>query len=179
MQKNQMSKKFNNRHVSKRGRIGEGKPRKYSDVEVFQKKIDEYFQMCEEKDLDPTVVGIALAVGLQGRKVLLDYEERPEYSEVIKRAKAKVEDIYVRRALGGKVNPAGAVFLLKNPPFGYRDVQEIEHSGPGGEPLELGNLELAARVLSILALGRQRREAEQLPEKVENSENPTPAKSHE
>jgi len=173
MQNNQMSKKSND------GKRPRGKPRKYSDVKLFQKKIDEYFEMCEKKGIDPVITELALHLGFYGRQELLDYEERPEYTDCVKRAKAMVESAYVRKALGGKVNPAGPIFLLKQPPFNYRDIQDLNVGGPGGEPLELGNLELAARILSILALGRQRRETKQLTEKVENPENHTPAKSHE
>lgn len=105
---------------------------------------------------------------------LLRYEEKEGYSEAIKRAKAKVEQWYVQRLALGKCIPAGLIFILKNN-FGWRDVQEFEHSGPGGEPLEMSSLEIAVRVATILELARKRKEElgnqqKQIPEKVE-SEN--------
>ena len=145
-----------------------GRPRKFTDVEMFQKKIDDYFARCDRKKEPYTVTGLALALGFTERKQLIDYEGRAEFADPVKKAKFRVQEFLEKRL--HEPYPTGAIFALKNN-FGWRDVQEIEHSGPGGEPLEMGNLELAARILSILELGRQRRQAAEeakkaLPEKV-------------
>jgi len=147
-----------------------GRPRRYAptELELFQKRIDDYFVQCEAKKLMPTVTELALALDFTSRQALLNYEGKPEFEAIIKRAKLRVEAALQRRL--GEPYPTGAIFDLKNN-FGWKDISGIEHTGPGGEPLELGNLELAARILSILALAKQRMEAEQKAEALPRSED--------
>lgn len=103
--------------MSKRGR-----PLKFPSVEELQKKIDEYFDITKPEEV--TWTGLALHLDTS-RETLSDYQERPEFSDSIKKALARVEKEYeldLRRK-----GRSGDIFALKN--FGWKDKNETEHTG--------------------------------------------------
>jgi hypothetical protein len=107
-----------------------GRPPFYSTVEDLQIAIDGYFDsylvMHRER---PTITGLALYLGFTSRQAILNYQEKPEFVDAIKKAKLRVEAAYEQAMFSG--NAAGPIFALKN--FGWTDKQEIdqktEHSG--------------------------------------------------
>jgi len=101
-----------------------GRPRKYSEQEVLQTKIDEYFNMCDEKEKPYTITGLCLYLDID-RSTLLRYEEKEEYCNTIKRAKNKIENYVEEMSLIGKLNPTVSIFNLKNN-FNWKDKTEIE-----------------------------------------------------
>ena len=114
-----------------------GRPLKYKTPEEMQAKIDDYFEnpprkkpvfskdgICIELPVF-TITGLALHLGFVDRQSMYDYENRPLFSGTIKRARTFIEREYEEQIQSG--NCAGAIFALKN--FGWRDKQEIEHSG--------------------------------------------------
>lgn len=115
-----------------------GRPRKYKTPEELDAAIDEYFRDCpdtydvfvggEAGEITvpaPTITGLALYLGFCDRHSMYAYEELPEFSNSIKRARAIMVRIYEAEARFGR-NTAGAIFMLKN--FGYSDKQELEVS---------------------------------------------------
>jgi len=106
-----------------------GRPPKYKSASEIQKNIDAYFS----EDDEPTITGLALALGFNSRQSLLNYEGKQEFVDAIKRAKSRVEHSYEKslRKDGG----AGNIFALKN--FGWSDKQEMEHTGKDGGPIVL------------------------------------------
>lgn len=102
-----------------------GRPPYYDTPEDIQPAIDAYFVACEMRREPFTITGLALALGFSSRQSLDDAAKRPGFSDVIKRAKLRVENGYEIRALGN--NPTGAIFCLKN--MGWEDKQQREHSG--------------------------------------------------
>lgn len=120
--------------LKKRGR----KP-KISDVEVMQAKIDSYFTACPDYvkipffdkitgGLDyqikytPTITGLALHLGFSSRKAFYDYENKPEFSDTIKKARLRIEKEYEKQLYNDKCT--GAIFALKN--LGWKDKVENE-----------------------------------------------------
>lgn len=101
-----------------------GRPKKYSEVEQLQKKINEYFKMCDEKEKPYTITGLCLYLDID-RSTLLRYEEKEEYCNTIKRAKNRIENYVEENSLKGLLNPTVSIFNLKNN-FGWKDKQEIE-----------------------------------------------------
>jgi len=146
-----------------------GRPPKFSSPEQMQVLIDDYFKACDRKKNPYTVPGLALALGFESRFSIRDYEEKEEFTHTIKKAKLRIEKQRVDWLIQGKGSTAGQIFDLKNN-FGWRDVQEIEHSGKGG-PIDMTSLEVAARIATILELGRKRKEQLAL----ENQEKKIPA----
>ena len=114
-----------------------GRPRLYKNAKQLQKAVDEYWEgITNPQDgtlkEPPTVTGLALALGFADRRSFYDYEQNGEFSYTIKRARTQVENFAEQRLYSN--SPAGAIFALKN--FGWSDKQEMEHSGPGGTPIE-------------------------------------------
>ena len=104
-----------------------GRPLKFQRVQELQDRIDSYFSECEAKGKVVSVTGLALYLDTS-RETLLDYQEKPEFSDAIKKAKLRCENWVEEGALSNKVNATSAIFNLKNN-FGWKDKQEMEHSG--------------------------------------------------
>ena len=88
-------------------------------VEIHHKVLTE--------QINYTITGLALALDTS-RETLLDYEERPEFSDTIKKAKDKCENFIEHRLFGN--NPTGSIFNLKNN-YGWKDKteQDINQTG--------------------------------------------------
>jgi len=89
-----------------------------------------------------TITGLALALDTS-RETLLDYEDKAEFSDTIKKAKIRVQN-YVEQSLMTS-NPIGAIFNLKNN-YGWRDkteqdlhVKELPKPILGGESVQRDN----------------------------------------
>lgn len=102
-----------------------GRPKKYTDEEVMQKKIDEYFADCRENEEPLTISGLAYALGMT-TECLRTYGQSDQFSVTVKRAKQIVERDVEKRLFGA--NATGSIFWLKNN-AGWKDKQDIEHSG--------------------------------------------------
>lgn len=100
-----------------------GRPKKYKNKKELQKKIDEYFSFCDEKEKPYTICGLALALDLD-RKSLLNYSEDEEFFHTIKKAKQKIEVFAEEQLYNGKAT-AGVIFNLKNN-YGWKDKTEQE-----------------------------------------------------
>lgn len=98
-----------------------GRQFKFPTLESLVEAIDGYFQGCLNEDGEfkqhLTMTGLALALGVT-RRTLLNYENLPEYTTVVERARLVVEHYAELKLLDGG-NAAGAIFALKN--FGWSD----------------------------------------------------------
>jgi hypothetical protein len=117
-----------------------GRPPTYSSVEEIDKAIQDYFengikiktvvigkapnQTAIEVPV-PTITGLVLHLGFESRQSFYDYEEKPEFSYTIKRARTLIEKEYEEMLQIG--NTTGAIFALKN--MGWKDKSEVEQSG--------------------------------------------------
>ena len=119
-----------------------GKPLKYKTPEDMKEAIDGYLKNCPdmrvryfkckddviEKEVPcPTITGLALHLGFESRQSFYDYEKRPSYSYIIKRARTFIEKEYEMMLQQG--NTVGAIFALKN--MGWTDKTETEITGKG------------------------------------------------
>lgn len=100
-----------------------GRPLKFKSVEELQDKIDKYFTMCDDKDKPYTISGLAVALDTS-RQTLINYEDKEQYFDTIKRAKQKIE-AYAEELLCKGGNAAGVIFSLKNN-YKWVDKQEIQ-----------------------------------------------------
>lgn len=107
-----------------------GRPKKYTEIDVMQQKIDEYFKKCDENNKPYTMSGLALALDMD-RRSLLNYSKNDEFFPTIKKARNKVET-YVEERLFYP-NATGVIFNLKNN-FNWEDKQELNHSGNINNP---------------------------------------------
>ena len=116
-----------------------GRPPFYSDPNELQLKVDEYFNNCPDKKaitvgfdrIDVpvySICGLAYHLGFESRQSFYDYENVPEFSYTIKRARLFIEKEYEEQLSVG--NTIGAIFALKN--MGWKDKSEQEITTPQG-----------------------------------------------
>lgn len=101
-----------------------GRPLKFKSVEELQEKIDKYFADCDEQEKPYTVSGLAVALDTN-RTTLINYEEKSEFFNTIKKAKAKIEAYNEEMLYNKNIPTTGVIFNLKNN-YGWKDKQEIE-----------------------------------------------------
>jgi len=103
-----------------------GRPPIYSDPNVLEKKIAEYFNQQDEKY---TITGLCLFCGFESRQSFYEYENKEEFTYIIKRARMLIENMYEQRLQTNA--PTGAIFALKN--MGWEDRNIL--AGESGSPL--------------------------------------------
>lgn len=101
-----------------------GRPLKYKTKEELQEKIDRYFMECDRDKKPYTVTGLAMAMDMT-RQELINYGNREEFIDTVKKAKLKVERWLEENLITGQGNATGIIFNLKNN-YGYKDRQEID-----------------------------------------------------
>src|SRR5689334_2676209 len=102
-----------------------GRPPLYETPEEMQKVIDLYFKKCDEENKKPAITRLAYTLGFESRQSFYDYEEKPEFTYIIKRARLLVEAGYEDGLREN--NSTGSIFALKN--MGWKDKVENEFSG--------------------------------------------------
>jgi len=112
-----------------------GRPPHWNNCLDLAAQCEMYFEYCEENDKHPGIVGLSVFLDCD-RHALYDYAKKPEFSHIIKKYKARVE-AYLEERLQANAS-TGSIFNLKCN-FGWRDVQTIEQSGPGGGPIKTQN----------------------------------------
>lgn len=101
-----------------------GRPLKFESNERLQEAIDLYFENAPRDEW--TITGLALALDTT-RETLMDYEEKEEYSDTVKKAKLKIENGYEIDLK--KHGRTGTIFALKN--FNWRDKTEQDITSGG------------------------------------------------
>lgn len=113
------------------------------DPEQVKKRVIEFFEICQEDDARPTLEALALATGIDRRR-LTEYRKNPNHPlfDICYRAHLLLQKQMVDYMVNGKINPVSGIFLLKNN-FGYRDQQDIvvEHTDPLGAQKDKSELE--------------------------------------
>lgn len=98
-----------------------------NDPEQVRKRLNEYFDYCEQNDRKPQMVGMANWLGVS-RDTLNTWKRgdfRAEtHTPIIKKAVGLLEELWVDYMQNGKINPASGIFLAKNM-FQYKDVQDV------------------------------------------------------
>lgn len=101
-----------------------GRPLKFKNKDDLLSRIESYFS--EVKMEEWTITGLALALDTS-RETLMNYEDREEFFDTIKKAKEMVHNAYEIDLR--KKGRSGDIFALKN--FGWSDRQEIDHTTQG------------------------------------------------
>lgn len=102
--------------------------------EQVQARLTEYFQIHIDGDLKPTVAGMAMALGIDRRRLWEIktgastsnrwVEDLPTMTkDSIKKAYDFLETLWENYMNNGKINPVSGIFLAKNN-FGYQDKTE-------------------------------------------------------
>jgi len=101
--------------------MGAGRPLKFQSVEELQGKIENYFNVTPKDEW--TITGLALALDTS-RETLINYENKDEYFDTIKKSKLIVENGYEIDLK--KHGRPGTIFALKN--FDWKDKSEIDQT---------------------------------------------------
>jgi len=125
--------------------MSRGRPKKYTEAEIMQQKIDKYFTDCVKNNEPYTITGLCIALDLC-RDTLSEYMKKEEFSDTIKKAKLKVEN-YLEKHLITDSSTTGIIFNLKNN-FGWSDKQQIEHSGNVNNPFSGMTTEELRKILN-------------------------------
>ena len=110
-----MSNEMTNRKV--------GRPLKFQSVEELQKKIDSYFEDREATGKPITVTGLCLWLDATSREVIMNYQNKDEYTDTLLRAKLRCQE-YAESQLYTAKSSNGPIFALKN--FGWSDAKQID-----------------------------------------------------
>jgi hypothetical protein len=96
------------------------------DPEQVRSRIYEYFTLCTENDVKPTVKGFLNALKMP-RQTLWEWKQgnhrADTHQAIILEAYDMLEALWEDYMMNGKINPVSGIFLGKNN-FGYQDKQE-------------------------------------------------------
>lgn len=106
-----------------------GRPLKFKDVTELENAVEQYFLSCEDPEkpgfYNKPLTITSLAVYLDTtRDLLLDYQEKDQYSDTIKKAKQKIH-AWTEEQLYRNTQVAGVIFNLKNN-YGWKDKTETD-----------------------------------------------------
>ena len=104
------------------------------DPDAVHARLCEYFKIYGEADLKPTVAGMAMALGVDRRRLWeiktgtmvggqAQLNLPSETLDLVKKAYEILETTMENYANAGKINPVMAIFMMKNH-FGYQDKTE-------------------------------------------------------
>lgn len=100
-----------------------------NDPSEVQKRIDDYFSICAEDDIKPSIASLALAFSVSRFDLYNWVNERVEYIKnteslhILKNAYNMINSYYEHMMNTGKINPVAGIFLMKNN-MGYKDNTE-------------------------------------------------------
>jgi len=99
------------------------------DADQVINRINQYHQYCVSQDMKPSVVGMAMAIGVD-RTTLWKWENGVESNKplqvrnMLKKGREINELMLDQLMQNGKLNPVTGIFLLKNH-HGYKDQQDV------------------------------------------------------
>jgi len=117
-----------------------GRPRKFTEVEKMQARIDLYFDDCEARGKPPTIAGLAYSLGFEDRHALAEYEKRDEFSATVKKARLRIEQDRAERVLDKDRFTAGVIFDLKAN-HGWKDTVHVDNTSSDGSMTPRGDVE--------------------------------------
>jgi hypothetical protein len=112
-----------------------GRPALFNSPEELQLKINDYFNnppdkrkiISEGNEFELpifTICGLAYFLGFESRQSFYTYEDKVEFSYIIKRARLKIEQMYEQNLQFN--NPTGSIFALKN--MNWQDKSEVQQN---------------------------------------------------
>ena len=118
-----------------------------TSVEAVEERARDYFTLCAERDMKPTVAGFAFAFGVDRRTMWawVNGSKRDLSAEIIhslKKSYRLLNSLMEDYMQNGKINPVSGIFLMKNN-MGYADQTEIvvTPNNPIGEEVSADELQ--------------------------------------
>ena len=116
------------------------RPLKFQTPEELQEKVDAFFNHCKKEDENPIVEGLCLFLDCD-KVTILNYQGRADFAPIIERAKLRIANHVMGRAMAGKINPTMAIWVSKNH-YGYTDTQNLNIGGQEDNPLNINKQDL-------------------------------------
>lgn len=98
-----------------------------SDDKEVEKRLNQYFNLCVQDDMKPTVTGMCCSLGINKDTIWqwrTGRTRKDTHSALINKYYDLLESLWEDYMLNGKVNPACGIFLGRNH-WGYRDQVEV------------------------------------------------------
>lgn len=115
-----------------------GRPRKIATPEEFERLAKQYFNLCDDREENYLVTGLALALGLCSRSELFTYQNYEGFEQVVQWARSKVESAYEKNLSRKDLKATGSIFALKN--MGWRDERHVDVTSTDGSMSPVGNV---------------------------------------
>jgi hypothetical protein len=116
----------NTRYLSLALAVRDLPPINPTDANQVRSRISEYFQLCADYDMKPTVTGFLNALRVP-KQTLWEWKHgnfrAGTHQAVVLEAYSMLEELWENYMQNGKINPVAGIFLGKNN-FGYQDKQE-------------------------------------------------------
>lgn len=119
-----------------------------SDPKQVEQRLHEYFQYCVDNDRRPQVIGMCNWLGIS-KMAITEWKNgvtrSSTHKDIINRAYAVMEEMWIDYMQCGKISPPTAIFLAKNF-FGYKDVADVVVT-PNNPLQGLDDTQAAERIL--------------------------------
>ena len=104
---------------------GVGRPYAFQSLEITEKEIDDYFQLCSDKQVVPTITTLALWLGCD-KDTIYNHANNSNspFFGLFKNVINYCHSLMQNGAVDGKVNPVTYFFISKND-YGMRDDKNI------------------------------------------------------
>lgn len=123
-----------NKEIRKRvfNSSGVGRPYAFQSLEVTEKEVDDYFQLCSDKQVVPTITTLALWLGVNKDTIYAHVNNSSSpFSDLFKNVVNYCHSLIQNGAIDGKINPVTYFFISKND-YGMRDDKNIQISATQG-----------------------------------------------
>lgn len=124
----------------KTGKLNKGgRPKKYTPafLDIEAEALLQFIELCFQTNSVPFECTFALQRGYSSQRFSeKDFKEHPRFSEAFKRFKDVQKSVLLSGGLSGHLQTGFAIFTCKNV-LGWRDRQEVEHSGQIDTPIRI------------------------------------------
>lgn len=112
---------------------------------AMQSRVNDYFRICSEDDIKPSVASLGLAFGISritlfnwvtGKSGMIKTEE---CLNTLKAAYNSINSYYEHMMNNGKINPVAGIFLMKNN-MGYQDTTNYVISADNNKELNIDDI---------------------------------------
>ena len=100
-------------------------PVRKNDIEEINQRLDNYFKICADAGIVPTVEAMELVLGVSRQAMWKWQQQGCEAGEIVSRAKTIINAMLTTATMAGKCNPVYSICLQKNN-FGYSDAQVLQ-----------------------------------------------------
>lgn len=116
----------NSRYLTHAMMVQNMPPINTADPEQVRQRINDYFVLCADHEMKPTVTGFRMALKI-AKSTLWTWKQgefrEGSHQAIILEAYDMLEALWEDYMMNGKINPVSGIFLGKNH-FGYKDQQE-------------------------------------------------------